>query len=69
MEAIIRENWQLVVDKAVAQRKKCRASQQELASMAGVSQSTVSRLENGERNIELEHVLQILFQLGIRLKF
>ena len=67
METPIRENWQVTIDQITARRKLLKLSQSQLAALSGISQSTMSRLEQGDMGIELEHVLQVLYQLGLNI--
>ena len=53
MERNIRLNWQSLVEEARRRRKELKLTQQRLAAIADVSAPTVSRFENGEKNIQL----------------
>ncbi len=44
-------------------------TQQELASLAGVSQAYIAKLESGEANPTIGHVGRILAAIGLRLKW
>ena len=65
MERNLRLNWQALVEEARWRRKKLRLTQQRLAAVANVSTPTVSRLESGDKNIQLTSVLAILEVLGM----
>jgi transcriptional regulator with XRE-family HTH domain len=58
-------NWPAIVEEAKQRRKKQRLTQATLARMANVSTPTVSRFENGEKDIQLSTVISILNVLGM----
>jgi transcriptional regulator with XRE-family HTH domain len=58
-------NWSAIVEEAKQRRKAQRLTQARLAKMAGVSTPTLSRFENGEKDIQLSTVISILSVLGM----
>jgi transcriptional regulator with XRE-family HTH domain len=54
-----------LVEEAKQRRKSQRLTQQRLATLAGVSTPTVSRLEGGEKDIQLSSAISILTVLGM----
>jgi transcriptional regulator with XRE-family HTH domain len=58
-------NWPAIIEEAKQRRKAQRLTQSRLAEMAGVSTPTISRFENGEKNIQLSTVISILTVLGM----
>lgn len=65
MERDIRLNWQLLVEEAIRRRKEQKISQRRMAAIAGVSQPTVSRFEQQQKNIQLSSAMKILDVLGL----
>jgi transcriptional regulator with XRE-family HTH domain len=65
MEGQLRLNWPALVEEAKARRKAQNLTQQRLAQLAEVSTPTVSRFENGEKDIQLSSALGILGVLGL----
>jgi transcriptional regulator with XRE-family HTH domain len=65
MEGQLRLNWAALVEEAKARRKAQRLTQQRLGQLAEVSTPTVSRFENGEKDIQLSSALAILGVLGL----
>ncbi len=65
MERDIRLNWQFLVEEARQRRKAQGLTQQRLAEIAGVSTPTVSRFEQGGKDIQMSSVLSILEVLGM----
>ena len=65
MERNIRLNWALLVKEAIKRRKERKISQRRLATIAEVSQPTVSRFEQQEEDIQLSSALKILGVLGL----
>ena len=65
MERQFRINWPALVEEARQRRKGQRLTQARLATLAGVSTPTISRFENGEKDIQLSSVTRILAQLGM----
>ncbi len=65
MERQFRVNWPAIVEEARQRRKGQRLTQARLATLAGVSTPTVSRFENGEKDIQHSSVTRILAQLGM----
>lgn len=49
-----------------AVRKERGVSQRELARALGVSQSTLSRIERGERRVSVDRLVAIARALGVR---
>ena len=54
-----------MVEEAKQRRKKLKLTQQRLALLAGVSTPTISRFENGEKDIQWSSVFNILNVLGL----
>ena len=54
-----------MVEEAKQRRKKLKLTQQRLALLVGVSTPTISRFENGEKDIQWSSVLAILSMLGL----
>lgn len=69
MESLIQKNWQPLVAEIIERRQKLKLTQKQLSQLSGVSQSTISRIEHAETGVELEHILRVLFQLGLTLTF
>src|SRR3990167_10313372 len=65
MEWQFRINWPAIIEEAKQRRKSQRLTQSRLAEMAGVSTPTISRFENGEKDIQLSTVISILTVLGM----
>jgi transcriptional regulator with XRE-family HTH domain len=58
-------NWQAFSEEAKQRRKKQKLTQQQLAKLAKISTPTISRFENGEKDIQLSSILNILRVLGM----
>lgn len=58
-------NWSALIEEAKQRRKQLKLTQQRLAMLAGVSTPTISRFENGEKDVQLSSVLNILGMLGM----
>ena len=65
MERDIRLNWDLLVKEAIKRRKERKISQRRLATIAEVSQPTVSRFERQKQDIQLSSAIKILDVLGL----
>jgi transcriptional regulator with XRE-family HTH domain len=65
MEWKFRLNWQALVEEAKQRRKGQKLTQRRLGELARVSTPTVSRFENGEKDIQLSSVTRILGVLGL----
>ncbi len=65
MERKFSINWPLLVEEAKYRRKQQKITQQQLALLAEVSTPTLSRFENGEKDIQLSSILNILTVLGM----
>ena len=65
MEWQFRINWPAIVEEAKQRRKTQKLTQQQLAILAGVSTPTVSRFENGEKDVQLSSIMNILGILGM----
>ncbi|HBF13104.1 MAG TPA: hypothetical protein DDW49_06930 [Deltaproteobacteria bacterium] len=65
MERQFQINWSALVEEAKQRRKNERLTQKKLALLAGVSTPTISRFENGEKDIQLSTVISILKVLGM----
>ena len=46
-------------------RIKNKLSQEELAGLAGIHQSTVSKIERGNRKVDAEEIIKIAGALGV----
>ena len=53
----------------VAERKRQNMTQQDLADIAGVSNSTIRKIESGKANPSLSAVLMITNALGMKMGF
>jgi DNA-binding XRE family transcriptional regulator len=62
---VARVNWPAIVEEARQRRKGQKLTQQRLAELAGVSTPTISRSENGAKDIQLSSVTSILGVLGM----
>jgi len=58
------ENRSIIGGRVVALRKRLGMSQRKLAKRSGVSQATLSRLENGERTPTIPDLLKLARALG-----
>ena len=65
MERNIRLNWDLLVKEAIKRRKERKISQRRLATIAEVSQPTISRFEQQKQDIQLSSAIKILGVLGL----
>ena len=65
MERNIRLNWDLLVKEAIKRRKERKISQRRLATIAEVSQPTISRFEKQKEDIQLSSAIKILDVLGL----
>lgn len=65
MERQFQLNWQALVEEAKQRRKKQNLTQEKLALLANVSTPTISRFENGSKDIQLSSILNILNMLGM----
>jgi transcriptional regulator with XRE-family HTH domain len=65
MEHNIRLDWQSLVNKAVERRKEQRLTQEQLATLAGISKPTLNHFEAGKTTITLKNALKILHTLGL----
>jgi transcriptional regulator with XRE-family HTH domain len=65
MERKFRINWPAIVEEAKQRRKSQKLTQQRLGELAGVSTPTISRFENGEKDIQLSSITSILGVLGM----
>lgn len=65
MEQSIRLNWPALVAEAVKRRKEQRFTQQQLATLCGISKPTLINFEHGKTNITLESALKILQNLAL----
>ena len=65
MERHIRVNWSAVVEEARYRRKAEGLTQRRLAAIADISPPTVSRFEQGDRNLQLASALAILDVLDL----
>ena len=58
-------NWSFIIEEAKQRRKALKLTQQRLALIANVSTPTISRFENGEKDIQWSSILNILTSLGL----
>lgn len=65
MERQFQINWAALVEEAKQRRKAQKLTQQRLAELAKVSTPTISRFENGEKDIQLSTILKIFAVLGM----
>ena len=65
MERQFQINWSALVEEARLRRKSQKLTQKRLATLADVSTPTVSRFENGEKDIQLSTSISILTVLGM----
>lgn len=65
MERYFQLNWTAYIEEAVLRRKRLKLTQRRLALLAKVSTPTISRFENGEKDIQLSSILSILGVLGM----
>jgi len=65
MERQFRINWTLLVEEAKQRRIELKLTQQQLALLADVSTPTISRFENGKKDIQLSSIFHILKVLGM----
>ena len=61
----IRLNWSKLVEEAVKHRKEQQLTQEQLATLAGVSKPTLNNFEQGKQNITVQNALKILTALGL----
>ena len=59
------DHWDLLVKEAVKRRKERKISQRRLATIAEISQPTVSRFEQQKEDIQLSSAIKILDVLGL----
>ena len=64
-EADIRFNWPLLVEEAVRRRKALKFAPGRLAKRAKVSSATVTKFEQGAKDLRISSVLAILDALGM----
>ena len=65
MERNIQLNWGLLVQEAIRRRKERNISQRRLAAIVEISQPTVSRFEQQQKDIQLSSAIKILDALGM----
>lgn len=65
MEGKFRLNWPAIVEEARERRKSQRLTQKRLGELARVSTPTVSRFENGAKDLQLSSIVSILRVLGM----
>ncbi len=65
MEWNLRLDWPRLVEEAIKRRKAQRLTQEQLATLAGVSKPTLNNFEAKKTNITLENALKILRMLGL----
>jgi len=65
MERNLQINWDLLVKEAIRRRKERNISQRRLATIAEISQPTVSRFERQKQNIQLSSAMKIFDILGM----
>lgn len=67
MEQPIYTDWQAIVAAIVNRRRQLHLSQKQLAQLTGVSQATISRIEQMDTRVNLEAALKVLRSLGLQL--
>ena len=65
MERNLCLDWQALITEAIQRRKQQQLTQEQLATLAGVSKPTLNNFEAGKTNITLENALKILRTLGL----
>jgi len=65
MERQFSINWSNFLEEAKHRRKKLKITQKRLALLAGVSTATLSRFEQGKKDIQLSSIERIFYQLGL----
>jgi len=65
MERNIRLNWQNLIEEAIRRRKANRLTQEQLATLAGVSKPTLNHFEQGKTTLTLASAIKILRALGL----
>ena len=65
MEWQFQLNWPILIEEAKQRRKSLKITQKRLALMANISTPTVSRFENGEKDIGLSTILNLFGLLGM----
>lgn len=68
MERNIQEHWQKLVAKIKQARKDQKISQKRLSAITGISTQTISRLEQGQEDIQVSTILKILDAFGMNLE-
>jgi transcriptional regulator with XRE-family HTH domain len=67
MERNIQKHWQQLVAELKQVRKDQKISQKRLAAITGISTQTISRLEQGQEDIQVSTILKILDAFGMSL--
>jgi transcriptional regulator with XRE-family HTH domain len=65
MESNIYLDWQEIVAEAIKRRKQQRLTQEQLATICGISKPTLNNFEQAKTNITLDSALKILSNLGL----
>lgn len=68
MEHSIRLNWSYFVEEAIKRRKEQKLTQEEMATLCGVSKPTLNAFEQGKTTIKLESAMKILHMHGLLAK-
>ncbi len=65
MERNLRLNWPDIIKEAVKRRKEQGLTQEQLATLVGVSKPTLSSFEQGKTSITLANAIKVLHALGL----
>lgn len=65
METSIRLNWPELVATAIKRRKQQKLTQEQLATICGISKPTLNNFEKGRVSITLESALKVLRALDL----
>lgn len=65
METSIRLNWPELVAAAVKRRKQQKLTQEQLATICGISKPTLNKFEQGRLSVTLESALKVLRALDL----
>lgn len=68
MERNIQKHWQQIVTQIKQVRKDQKISQRRLSAITGISTQTISRLEQGQEDIQVSTILKILDAFGMSLE-
>jgi transcriptional regulator with XRE-family HTH domain len=65
MERNLRLNWPDIIKEAVKRRKEQGLTQEQFATLVGVSKPTLSSFEQGKTRITLANAIKVLHALGL----